>query len=111
MLRLTVVGGIFLALGCNGCNSTPDPEPPAAPAPTTEPSSSAPAPEAGECVTGGCSGELCMEPGTQPSQPSFTNCEYKREYECYKTATCGRDAQGQCNWEMTPELDKCLGRK
>ncbi len=52
-----------------------------------------------------------MEPGTQPSQPSFTNCEYKREYECYKTATCGRDAQGQCNWEMTPELDKCLGRK
>jgi len=105
---------MFLALGCNGCNSTPEPSsPPTATAPEAsgDPSGTAPGPEAGECVTGGCSGELCMEPGAQPTEPTFTNCEYKREYECYKTATCGRDPQGQCNWETTPELDKCLGRK
>ncbi len=97
---------------CNGCSSTPDAETPptasvADPA-QTAPSDNGQAPTAdgGECVKGGCSGELCQEPGTQ--QPAFTTCEYKREYDCYKTANCGRDSSGQCNWEMTPELDKCL---
>ena len=117
-MRIMALGGIFLALGCNGCNSTPEPTPPATTVPEATGSTSgsdgaAPTTGAttGDCVTGGCSGELCLEPGSEPTQPTFTNCEYKREYECYKTATCSRDAEGKCNWEMTPELDKCLNKR
>ncbi len=98
------------ALGCNACNSTPEANtPPTVTVPSASESGSgaggaAPAPA--PCQTGGCSGELCQEPGT--SAPTFTTCEYKREWDCYKTATCGRDANGQCNWVTTPELEKCL---
>ncbi len=108
--------GIVLAAAvasCNGCSSTPEPEsPPVANVTSPAQGSSAPADpgqpgaDAGECVKGGCASELCQEPGAQ--QPAFTTCDYKKEYDCYKTATCGRDEQGQCNWQMTPELEKCL---
>jgi eight-cysteine-cluster-containing protein len=100
----------LVALGCSACNSTPDANTP--PSVTVPTASAAPAGAGGSaagpapCQTGGCSGELCQEPGS--AAPSFTTCEYKREYDCYKTAICGRDTSGQCNWELTPELEKCL---
>lgn len=106
------LGGAAL-VSCNGCSSTPEPDTPP-PTATVAPVGSEgatdpatlPPPDGGECVKGGCSGELCQEPGGQA--PAFTTCEYKREYDCYKTAICGRDADGQCNWQMTTELEKCL---
>jgi eight-cysteine-cluster-containing protein len=101
------------AISCNGCNSTPEPNNPSPPSVTVPAQTAETSPDAlpdgaaaPDCVTGGCSGELCHEPGTQA--PTFTNCEYKREYECYKSAVCGRDANGQCGWQSTPELSKCL---
>lgn len=106
ILRLTRSAPLLLIVACN---STPEPEsPPGVNVPgveNTEPTASNAA-DLPACVTGGCSGELCQEPGTPA--PSFTTCMYKREYDCYKTARCARDLQGQCAWETTPELDKCL---
>lgn len=37
-----------------------------------------------------------------------TACVQKPEWDCYKTAQCGRTEQNGCDWVMTPELDKCL---
>lgn len=96
---------LLLLVAC----STPEPEsPPAVAVPTVDSSApgTAPSSDLPACVTGGCSGELCQEPGSDA--PSFTNCMYKREYDCYKTARCSRNPQGQCAWESTPELEKCL---
>ncbi len=59
-----------------------------------------------DCVAGGCSGELCVEAGGQ-EQPIST-CEWRPEYACYRTATCERQANGNCGWTSTPELTQCL---
>lgn len=57
-----------------------------------------------KCVVGGCSGQLCIEDGSG----GISTCEYREEYACYKKASCGRQADGQCGWTMTPELKQCL---
>ena len=55
------------------------------------------------CYKGGCSGQICSD---DPSV--ITTCEYRAEYACYKTARCERQANGQCGWTETQELQICL---
>lgn len=56
----------------------------------------------GACVVTGCSGQVCAE------EDVFTTCEWLPQYACYDTATCERQAGGECGWTETPELDACL---
>ncbi len=55
------------------------------------------------CYISGCSGQICSA-----QQNVITTCEYKEEYACYKSATCGKLANGQCEWIPTQELTSCL---
>ena len=57
------------------------------------------------CIKTGCSQEICSD------QEVISTCEYRKEYECYKKATCERQADGNCGWTKTPELDSCLRGK
>jgi hypothetical protein len=103
-----------------GCNSTPAPANPAetsapltsssAPAETAPPPPSAAGGAAAAvadsgCEIGGCSGEVCQKAG---APKMFSTCDYKPEWQCYKTAHCALGADGSCGWKSTPELDKCL---
>jgi len=56
------------------------------------------------CKKTGCSGQVCSD------QEVITTCEYKSEYECYKKATCERQANGDCGFTPTPKLTACLRR-
>jgi len=58
------------------------------------------------CAVAGCSGQLCVsadEAGT-----IVTTCEYRAEYACYAEASCEPQADGQCGWTSSPELQRCL---
>src|SRR5262245_22642659 len=55
------------------------------------------------CVPSGCSGTVCVEHGSEV----VTTCEYKAEYDCYKTATCERQADTSCGWTQSAELTSC----
>jgi eight-cysteine-cluster-containing protein len=57
------------------------------------------------CVTGGCSGELCVEK-SQQGKPSI--CIYKEEYSCLKHSICEQQPNGSCGWTATVESQKCL---
>ncbi len=56
-----------------------------------------------ECFVGGCSSQICSE-----NEGVISTCEFRPEYACYQTATCERQAGGECGWTETPELDACL---
>ena len=56
------------------------------------------------CFKTGCSGQVCAD------EEVITTCEYRAEYECYKTARCERQANGKCGFTDTPELRRCLRR-
>lgn len=59
-------------------------------------------PQPAECRATGCSGTVCS------AEDVVTTCEYRPEYACYQDATCARQADGQCGWTMTAELEACL---
>jgi hypothetical protein len=56
------------------------------------------------CFKTGCSGQVCAD------EEVVTTCEFRQEYECYKTARCERQANGKCGFTDTPELRRCLRR-
>jgi eight-cysteine-cluster-containing protein len=56
------------------------------------------------CFKTGCSGQVCAD------EEVVTTCEWRTEYECYKTAKCERQANGKCGFTDTPELRRCLRR-
>jgi hypothetical protein len=56
------------------------------------------------CLKTGCSGQICSD------KEVISTCEYKTEYECYKKATCERQANGDCGFTPTAELNACLKR-
>lgn len=58
-----------------------------------------------KCVVSGCSGQLCVEEG---SDSGVTTCEFRDEYACYKTAQCGRQQDGSCGWTQDAALSACL---
>jgi hypothetical protein len=59
----------------------------------------------GACYKGGCSGQICSD-----QKNVVSTCEFREEYACYQTATCERQANGQCGWTVTPQLTQCLSR-
>jgi hypothetical protein len=61
-------------------------------------------PQANACERSGCSGELCIEPGSGMA----SICVYRPEFACYQGATCERQSNGQCGWTATTELRACL---
>lgn len=71
----------------------------------TNPDPTEPKDPAAECVTGGCSGQLCVP---ADSDPIATTCEWREEYACYQSADCERQADGACGWTPTDTLVACL---
>jgi len=59
----------------------------------------------GECVRGGCSGEVCQDAN---AEPVITDCVFRDEYACYPSAACERQPDGACDWTSTQELTDCL---
>jgi hypothetical protein len=56
----------------------------------------------GECRPSGCSSHVCSD------QDVITTCEFLPEYACYQTATCERQADGECGWTETETLLTCI---
>jgi hypothetical protein len=56
------------------------------------------------CIKTGCSQQICAD------EEVVTTCEYRSEYECYRTARCERQSNGECGFTKTPELTRCLNR-
>ncbi|MBN1543944.1 eight-cysteine-cluster domain-containing protein [Candidatus Woesearchaeota archaeon] len=72
-----------------------------------------PASGAAECSSGsdcrrdGCSGQLCRP---KSSEPVFTTCEYRPEYECLSMVECSC-VEGRCAWSTSPEYERCVDEK
>lgn len=62
-------------------------------------------PVATKCVIGGCSGEICSDAA---DGPAISNCIYKPEFACYKSASCGVQANGKCGWTQDSALKACI---
>ena len=59
-------------------------------------------PVAKTCVVSGCSSQICAD------EPRISTCEFRPEYACYASATCEVQADGECGWTQTSELQACL---
>jgi hypothetical protein len=55
------------------------------------------------CYVGGCSSQLCSD-----RTDIASTCEWRDDYACYRTASCERQATGECGWTETAELTACL---
>ena len=60
-----------------------------------------------ECRIDGCSQEICLG---KDDQPIVSECLWKEEYGCYKTAKCEVQGGGKCGWSQTDELKSCLSK-
>ncbi len=105
MKRIFTAAMLLVLAGCPKPAPTEEPAPP--PATSSEPDATTPTPDepppaGGECKPSGCSGTVCSD------REIMTTCEYRPEYACYREATCTRQADGQCGWTMTPELEACV---
>lgn len=78
-------------------------EPAVHPSPATPPNIVVTPPASKTCYVGGCSGQLCTD-----NQDMVSTCEWREEYACYQTATCAVQADGECGWTPTTELNACL---
>jgi len=58
-----------------------------------------------ECITGGCSRQVCAEAG---GPPIITTCEWRSEYECLRQSRCERQPDGACGWTPTAEYRMCM---
>jgi eight-cysteine-cluster-containing protein len=58
-----------------------------------------------DCITGGCSGELCGKKGEFDNIAS--PCIWKEEYTCLRLTRC-QCIQNKCQWNQTPEYQQCL---
>lgn len=59
-----------------------------------------------QCVTGGCSGQLCV---SSKLGDVVSTCEWVPAYACYKEhGVCEAQPNGTCGWTPTKELVKCL---
>jgi len=54
------------------------------------------------CFPTGCSGQICSDTGV------ITTCEWRPEYDCYRSASCSTQSNGDCGWVMDDELRRCL---
>jgi len=55
------------------------------------------------CFIGGCSSEICSD-----EEGVNSVCIWSPVFECYKDATCERQADGKCGWTETKALKKCI---
>jgi hypothetical protein len=58
------------------------------------------------CAVAGCSQQLCVS--ADEAATIVTTCEFRAEYACYREASCEPQADGQCGWTETAELNQCL---
>lgn len=61
----------------------------------------------GECVTSGCSGQVCAAEGND----IITTCEIQEWFKCLALTKCERQASGQCGWTDNPAYLNCLEEK
>ncbi len=61
-----------------------------------------------DCARGGCSGTVCA--AKEEAADTITTCEWRPQYECYRTAKCGC-FDGRCGWLQTGEFQSCLAGK
>lgn len=60
------------------------------------------------CVTGGCSGELCVPEGSDAG----SDCVYLDWYDCLKLSQCGTFGEnGTCGWALTDEFEACMANR
>lgn len=60
------------------------------------------------CEIAGCSGELCVEKG---SELGNSICLWREEFACYaQHGVCETQPDGACGWSPTSELMSCLGQ-
>lgn len=59
------------------------------------------------CRISGCNLEICQ---ATKAEPIASVCLWKEEYNCYKTAKCEVQTDGQCGWTQTTELRNCLAK-
>ena len=57
------------------------------------------------CIKTGCSSQVCSD------KEVITTCEWRREYECYRSARCERQASGECGFTPSRELTACLRQR
>lgn len=55
-----------------------------------------------QCIITGCSSHVCAE------ESVITTCEFLPYYECYKSAVCAVQSNGECGWTMDEDLKQCL---
>src|SRR5688500_8646759 len=58
----------------------------------------------GGCVITGCNDQLCSD------HLISTDCTQRPQDECFRDATCERNAMGNCGWRSTEALHACLAR-
>jgi len=97
-IALVIIISIAVIIGV----STPAPVLAPIPIPAPTPTPALPGPPIAQCRATGCSGQVCAD------RDVITTCEFRPEFVCYRTARCERQADGQCGWTMTPELQACL---
>ncbi|MFB6181468.1 MAG: sorbosone dehydrogenase family protein [Candidatus Magasanikbacteria bacterium] len=56
------------------------------------------------CVISGCSNQICADKG------KVSTCQYKPEHQCYRTAVCAKNDQGDCSWIKNEGLKQCLSK-
>ena len=61
-------------------------------------------PGARRCFKTGCSSEVCAD------RDMVTACIFRPEFACYQRARCERQANGECGFTQTSELQACLAR-
>ncbi|MEW6294670.1 MAG: eight-cysteine-cluster domain-containing protein [Candidatus Diapherotrites archaeon] len=59
-----------------------------------------------DCVADGCSGEICR---VKNSDPVFTTCMWKPEFDCLKFSACSC-IEGKCAWKHNPTYLECLNK-
>ena len=104
-----VAGGVMVWRERTALKPELTPTPTSVPAPVPEVTlSPKPTPTSKNgCIIWGCNGELCID---KDSERADTICRWLPQHECFRTATCERQANGRCAWSQTPELKDCLNK-
>src|SRR5262249_18056017 len=55
-----------------------------------------------QCKRTGCSGDICAD------HEVITTCEVRPKAVCFDNATCERQADGGCGFDITDEVQQCL---
>jgi|TARA_B100002003_G_C14020429_1_gene492082 eight-cysteine-cluster-containing protein len=97
----TIIILLSVILLLTACEVQDEPEPQNIP---EEPNPDAECQTDADCMTSGCSSTVCKKAN---DNPSYTTCEWKEEYACYRQITCGCN-QGKCNWQETEEFKTCI---